>query len=934
MAVKADITIDIDKQVGELQNLSQIYNARVGDNKTPLTIAWRKNDLPLNLKGLHAYIVGKTGDGSYNNETGKIDFPIGSPVSQFEDDGSGTLDGGQSGLTTLLIPKQMWQKNGLFAGYVGLKSEDGSVFTSKDIWFKVLGNVLDAGVEINYFIGDFNKALAEAEKKLQDKEASFDQATANALQDLKNKYDQEVNEHSNALINDTALLRKLATECGEILIQIEANEIVKKSDYDNDILNVRQEMQSELSKMSNSGPYFFKDIVELQSLFPSGHAGILITQNDMHWHYWNNEQKQYVDSGLYLNSSNYSASKVRMNNNVLANSNKIIGPFYREYFNDSLYSPNATLKIQQTSMYGLDWGFQSPGTIKSVRFKPYDKGKLYFGVATQLDNTHFFIKSEKIVNINTTDFQSADINLLYDPGDVVYVSGPILYSISDDGNNFYEVAYDSVEKALNSSIGYQTCLGPNGAKIKIDMELDVEEGKENTTLFPSIFHGKRIEKENDDLYDSKAVTVIESGKRYLLNYQFADSGTITKIYYQAPSDGQINVGIGNIYDKNTGSIRVHDDALIEVKKGNGTANVNLPFFANDSIIVSGQVGFSLGHGYNFWEMGYERDFDATKVIFGNISFSSRNLSQMLISLKFDTEIDDTSHFNKADYNSMLSNATDPLNEKIDLLKNPLKDKKYACFGDSIWSDQVTGIGTLVSNLLSTQLIGNFAVGWSTATDWHEETKNITPVTLTEPQNTDTADNVLSNQVRRLLQWTAAKDQIISWHHPLDGDFNIDKSIGLGLGHTEDIPDVLAISISTNDGKHDQCSVVDDVEDVLQQSYKDLTRTSTASGLRWAIETLRSAYPKAQIFVFTPLQTGAKYDNQHGSYKETLLKSEIIKKVCQYCSVPVIDQFSDSGFSKMMTTTGTAGDGTHPKGFWKQQIARFDAQAIENKFVKE
>ena len=77
MAVKADITIDIDKQVGELQNLSQIYNARVGDDKTPLTIAWRKNDLPLNLKGLHAFIVGKTGDGSYNNETGKIDFPVG-----------------------------------------------------------------------------------------------------------------------------------------------------------------------------------------------------------------------------------------------------------------------------------------------------------------------------------------------------------------------------------------------------------------------------------------------------------------------------------------------------------------------------------------------------------------------------------------------------------------------------------------------------------------------------------------------------------------------------------------------------------------------------------------------------------------------------------------------------------------------------------------
>ena len=166
MAVKADITIDIDKQVGNLQNLTNIYNARVGDNNTPLTVLWQKNGIALNLKGLHAFIAGKVGDGSYNSETDKVDFPVGTPVVKYEDDGSGTLDNGQSGLTTLLIPKQMWAKTGLFAGYIGLKDENGSVFTSKDIFFKVLGNVLDAGVAINYFIGDFDEALAKAEKEL------------------------------------------------------------------------------------------------------------------------------------------------------------------------------------------------------------------------------------------------------------------------------------------------------------------------------------------------------------------------------------------------------------------------------------------------------------------------------------------------------------------------------------------------------------------------------------------------------------------------------------------------------------------------------------------------------------------------------------------------------------------------------------------------
>lgn len=303
MSVKADITIDIDKQVGELQNLTQIYNARVGDNKTPLTIAWRKNDLPLNLKGLHAYIVGKTGDGSYNSETGKIDFPINTPVSQFEDDGSGTLDGGQSGLTTLLIPKQMWQNSGLFAGYIGLKSEDGSVFTSKDIWFKVLGNVLDAGVEINYFIGDFDKALAEAEKKLQDKADSFDQATAQALQDLHDKYLQKTQEAEDTL-GDTqasidsniASLKTLSSEIESLIAKLKDSDVIGTKQYDNDMDNLKYLVENKLANMSYT-PEAFPTAKDIQNTYPHGKAGIMLAVDTGHkWVYYANS---WQDCGVY-----------------------------------------------------------------------------------------------------------------------------------------------------------------------------------------------------------------------------------------------------------------------------------------------------------------------------------------------------------------------------------------------------------------------------------------------------------------------------------------------------------------------------------------------------------------------------------------------------------------------------------------------------------
>lgn len=87
---------------------------------------------------------------------------------------------------------------------------------------------------------------------------------------------------------------------------------------------------------------------------------------------------------------------------------------------------------------------------------------------------------------------------------------------------------------------------------------------------------------------------------------------------------------------------------------------------------------------------------------------------------------------------------------------------FCCMGDSITSDQVSGIGTMVAHRLNAQEVLNAACGYATCSDWHEGDRNITPVTLIEPPNTNTADNVLSNQVRRVLQALTPKGSIIRW----------------------------------------------------------------------------------------------------------------------------------------------------------------------------
>ncbi|MDT8715651.1 SGNH/GDSL hydrolase family protein [Clostridium sp. 19966] len=257
----------------------------------------------------------------------------------------------------------------------------------------------------------------------------------------------------------------------------------------------------------------------------------------------------------------------------------------------------------------------------------------------------------------------------------------------------------------------------------------------------------------------------------------------------------------------------------------------------------------------------------------------------------------------------------------------IANKKYACFGDSITSDQVTGIGTAVNEQLSTSLVGNFACGYACCSDWHSGDTNITTITLVTPQNTNTDDNVLSNQIRRILQHTTANGAQIIWNHPIDGAFSIDTSIGTGLGHTTDIPEIIYIAIGTNDGKNDNVPINDDTGSVFGQAYSELTRNSIASALRWAIETLQSAYPNVQIFVASPLQ--ADTTQTWMQFNNGKLKRDIIERVCQFCSVYFIDSFNESGFSVL--NAHNHGE-IHPDLIWKNNITKFVSTRIVEKFI--
>lgn len=214
---------------------------------------------------------------------------------------------------------------------------------------------------------------------------------------------------------------------------------------------------------------------------------------------------------------------------------------------------------------------------------------------------------------------------------------------------------------------------------------------------------------------------------------------------------------------------------------------------------------------------------------------------------------------------------------------------FACFGDSIVSDQVTGMGTLISELLGTKLVGNFAVGYATCSDWKINGKDVSPEYLKEPDNEYCAKNVLSNQIRRVIRY---------------------------YKETGEAPDIIYIAIGINDGNSEETAVKDDFEELQNKSIKDVQRTSMAGALIRGIDDLKCTFPHAIIFAASPMLTVS--DHAHMQRDVVMTKRAIVQKVCRHMQVHFLDNTFESGFTEDVALKN--GDSVHPNEENKRLIA--------------
>ena len=193
------IAIDIAKEGAQLFDLTPYVKGRVGDNNFGLLVDWYRQGMLMNVNGAYKPIIdGLVGNFSFDkNGNMKMDddaspvYSVGKPE-----------DCGPAGQVTYYFPEQMFPKEGIFKGYLGLIDDKGNRYSGVDIWFSVLAGNARMGIACDFYISELEKAIKEAEDDLANHKKSMQQIVdefVSKMNDLTNRLETQGNTDQAAL---------------------------------------------------------------------------------------------------------------------------------------------------------------------------------------------------------------------------------------------------------------------------------------------------------------------------------------------------------------------------------------------------------------------------------------------------------------------------------------------------------------------------------------------------------------------------------------------------------------------------------------------------------------------------------------------------------------------------------------------------------------
>ena len=275
------VTLDVLKPIGTTVDLSDSFNARVGDKMTPFQLFITEGGVAKDLKGMHPELEAEVGNGALRN--GVAVMAAGAKGVHWV--GSTNNVTGYNQLT-LAFPAEVFPQSGFCYGHLILANDAGVRETSVDIWFQVLDGTPLMGLVADHYDSELQLELAKAKN-----------ANDQFSQEMRDTYNQQVTDAQNALTRATANLTDLATTAGNISAQIKANDIITRADFK----QLDDRVAARLAQIKLS-PAAFANLDDLKTKYPNGNDNLNVTVDNGHLIIWfNGEWKdcgQYQTAGL------------------------------------------------------------------------------------------------------------------------------------------------------------------------------------------------------------------------------------------------------------------------------------------------------------------------------------------------------------------------------------------------------------------------------------------------------------------------------------------------------------------------------------------------------------------------------------------------------------------------------------------------------------
>ena len=384
------IKMDLAKEGSEIWDLTPYFKGRVGDNRFGLQVVWTYQGRLLDTTGMKPYIEGNVGNYSFDD---KKDLQLAPDAATVRYTGNPS-DCQSGGRVTYYFPEQMFPRDGIFKGYIGLLDDrdDSSQphISGVTVWFRVLPGIAQMGHACDVYISDLDKALQNFKVKIDQHDKDYQTQLQQVIDDARNAYESETKNAHDSLDALKAQIQanrdgqaSIAEQQAAIIRQIKDQDIVTKTDYDNNIKTISESINERLAQMKTA-PVGVADAQTLRNTYPNGADGIFLALDTKHIWMWLNGQ--WTDGGVYqsagldkaVQQSIGDTKSILLKENLIPNGSFADGntaPAWGNSGNESLslfdFLNRTWLNVSSSSQapyQGVAWTFKNPALTSGIMY--------------------------------------------------------------------------------------------------------------------------------------------------------------------------------------------------------------------------------------------------------------------------------------------------------------------------------------------------------------------------------------------------------------------------------------------------------------------------------------------------------------------------------------------------------------------------------------